>query len=69
VLPEFECAVDENTCCISDSEKGNPNESSCAGKASSIAYLGEVEESSGDGSEQDSEVKPFLIKSESTSVT
>lgn len=60
-LPEFKCAVDEHTRSISESEKGNRNESSCANKASGIAWLGEVEESSGDSSEQDSEVKPFLI--------
>jgi len=63
MLPEFECAVDENTRSIGKGEKGNYSESSCADNGIAIAWFGEVEESSGDCSEQDPEVKPFLIKS------
>lgn len=51
MVPEFDCAVDENTRSISKSEKGDRNESSCADKGSGIAWIGEVEESSGDCSE------------------
>ena len=49
--PEFECAVDENTRSISESEEGNYDESSCAKEAIGISRISEVEESSGDCSE------------------
>ena len=67
MLPELECTVDENTASIGKSKKRNPNEDSRADNASAIICIGKVEESSGDCSDQDPEVKPFLIKS--TSVT
>jgi len=61
MFPEFECAVDENPGGISKSEKGNHNERSCADKAIAITWIGEVEQGGSDGSDQNSEVEPFLI--------
>lgn len=63
MLPEFECAVDENPSGISKSEEGNKNEHSCADNSSIIARISEVEQGGSDSSEQDSEVEPFLTKS------